>query len=275
MKGVGLGIFNHKTISVQFDPAAVAFFAATGITDPTIQAAINFRVRSFKGLDTTYNAPAYNLWDGGIFVDYPYVGGTGTTCKYNLKNPQNTDGAFRITFTGGNTFNANGYTGNGVSGSGNTHVQPDDLGQNTAGYYFYSRTAGTENKQCFTVQTGGSDEFGLYRRFSDNNAYVACNSGEQVLANADGSGFFVVSRFASNMFNTMIRGTNWASAQVSAAPTGLDIPIAAKNLSGVISSFSVTNWASFGLLSQTLSTQQMTVLTNIDVQFQTMLSRNV
>jgi hypothetical protein len=270
---MGLGLSRNTRGLSAYDPDAQAFFTATGITNPTTKAAVNFRVRSFKGLDTTYNAPAYNLW-AMIPADYPLVGGTATTNKYNLKDPQNTDGAYRITFTGSGTHTT-GYVSNGVNGSGNTHITPADLGQNTGGYYFYSRTAGSEIKQSFTVQTGGSDEFGIYRRYSDNNAYVACNSGEQTRANSDGSGFFVVSRSAANLFNIMIRGTNSTSVLASAAPAAFNITISAKNLSGVISQFSVTNFASFGVMNQTFSENQLAVLTAIDVQFQTMLSRNV
>lgn len=92
------------------DPDAVAFLAAAGITDLTITAAINALVIQLK---------TFGVWNK-IFAIYPFVGGTATTHKFNLKNPQDLDAAFRLIFSGGITHNASGLTGNGVNGSYNT-----------------------------------------------------------------------------------------------------------------------------------------------------------
>lgn len=90
---------------------ADAFLLATGITDPTITAAINTLVNDLIG---------YGIWNK-IFAIYPFVGGTATTHKFNLKDPQDTNAAFRLVFSGGITHNASGVTGNGVNGSYNTN----------------------------------------------------------------------------------------------------------------------------------------------------------
>lgn len=92
------------------DPAA-DFLAAAGITDPTITAAINTLVNDLVG---------YGIWNK-IFAIYPFVGGTATTHKFNLKDPRDLNAAFRLVFSGGITHNASGITGNGVNGSYNTN----------------------------------------------------------------------------------------------------------------------------------------------------------
>ena len=88
-----------------FDPDAQAFITAAGITDTTQKNAINTLVLDLK---------AYAIWPKFIAI-YPYVGGTATTHKFNLVDPLDDNAAFRITWNGGVTHNANGITGNGLS----------------------------------------------------------------------------------------------------------------------------------------------------------------
>jgi hypothetical protein len=92
------------------DPDAQAFLTATGITDPTISSAINTLVVDLK---------AANLWSK-FYAIYPLVGGTSTTTKYNLKDPQDTDAAYRITWNGSVTYSSSGVEGAG--GYGNTNL---------------------------------------------------------------------------------------------------------------------------------------------------------
>ena len=47
---------------------------------------------------------------------YPFVGGTATSHKFNLKDPRDLDAAFRLQFNGGWTHNSNGVTPNGTNG---------------------------------------------------------------------------------------------------------------------------------------------------------------
>ena len=88
---------------------AQAFITAAGITDPTQQSAIITLVTDLKG---------YGLWTKMKAI-YPFVGGTATTHKFNLKNPLDTDGAFRLSFSGGWTHSANGALPNGTNAFAN------------------------------------------------------------------------------------------------------------------------------------------------------------
>jgi hypothetical protein len=118
------------------DPDAQAFIDATGITG-TDATAINTLVVDLK---------ADNLWTK-MKVIYPMIGGTVDTCKYNLVNPQDTDAAYRITFTGSNTFDANGVTfGGNTSSYGDTHINLSasaDFNQNSGHLSFYNRQVPT------------------------------------------------------------------------------------------------------------------------------------
>jgi len=100
------GRFRAYTTILSTDPDANAFLTATGITDITIASAVGTLVEDLKG---------YGLWSK-IYVLYPFVGGTATTHKFNLKDPRDLDVAFRAVFNGGVTHNSAGVTGNAING---------------------------------------------------------------------------------------------------------------------------------------------------------------
>lgn len=136
-----------------YDPDSEAFFTAAGITDDTQKDAVDFLVKSFKGTELSYNPTGVNLWTDTQII-YPFVGGTATSHKWNLKNPLDTDAAFRIVFAGGLTHSANGILGNSVNGSGNTFYKPFVNGSTTEmsfSRYFRKNTSATLNSfiGCF------------------------------------------------------------------------------------------------------------------------------
>lgn len=97
---------------VSLDPDAVAFLAAAGITDATITTAIDTLVTDLK---------LYGIWTKMKAI-YPFVGGTATTHKFNLKNPADSDAAFRIVFNGGWSHTSNGIFTNGTNTYGDTKL---------------------------------------------------------------------------------------------------------------------------------------------------------
>ena len=117
------------------DPDAVAFLSAAGITDPTIESAVNTLVVDLKG---------YSIWTKMKAI-YPFVGGTASTHKWNLINPLDTDAAFRLVFNGGWTHSATGAKPNGTNAYANTYLKPStSLITNYASLHYYSRTSGSE-----------------------------------------------------------------------------------------------------------------------------------
>jgi hypothetical protein len=120
------------------DPDAQAFITAAAITDPTQQEAINNLVIGLK---------ADGLWTKMKAV-YPFVGGTATTMKWNLKNPLDTDAAFRLGFAGGGTWSNTGYKPNGTNGYAGTFIYMSaNLSATNLHTAFYSRTNVADNSQ--------------------------------------------------------------------------------------------------------------------------------
>lgn len=137
------------------DPDAQAFITAAAITDPTQISALNTLVVDMK---------AASIWTKMKAV-YPFVGGTASTHKWNLKDPRDLDEAFRLTFSGGWTHASTGALPNGSNGFADTKLSPLSVLQqnnNSIGYYNINSTAlvntynGVGNPNWFIIGTGDS-----------------------------------------------------------------------------------------------------------------------
>jgi hypothetical protein len=135
----------------KLDPDAVAFLTAAGITDATITDAINTLVKGLK---------SNNIWSK-MKALYPFVGGTATTHKFNLKDPRDLNAAFRLVFNGGWTHSANGALPNGSSGYAETFLNDNLLTVNNKSLSYYSRTNNTINTFIFEIGVIGSYRSGL------------------------------------------------------------------------------------------------------------------
>lgn len=169
-------------VTTSFDSDSEAFFTATGITDATTKNAIDALVVAAKS----------NGWWTLCNAIYPMVGGTSSTNKYNLKNPLDTDGAFRLSYSGSQTFASTGITWSGT-GYADTHLVPNSiLSLNALHFSIYARTAGS---------TPGASGIGdnpmivISKRESDGNCFYAVNEGSgAVVANGTATGFYLLSR---------------------------------------------------------------------------------
>lgn len=112
--------------AVAYDADAQAFITATGISG-TNASAINTLVLDLK---------AANIWTKMKAI-YPIIGGTATAHKFNLKNPLDTDAAFRLSFVGGWTHSSNGALPNGTNAFADTFLQPNSFySTNNLGNFF-------------------------------------------------------------------------------------------------------------------------------------------
>jgi hypothetical protein len=112
------GIIASSIASVSYDADAQLFFnaeSAAGVTLTTTEMnAVNQWVIDSK---------AANIWTKFKAI-YPIVGGTATSHKFNLKNPADTNAAFRLVFAGGLTHSSSGILGGGVNGIADTFLNP-------------------------------------------------------------------------------------------------------------------------------------------------------
>jgi len=196
-----------------FDVDAQVFITATGITNSTQQNAINQLVLDFK---------AYGLWTKMKAI-YPIVGGTAFTHKFNLKDPRDSDAAYRLSFVNV-THSSNGILGNGT-GYVDTHLNPFlNLTLNNTHLSNYCRT-NTSGNIVDMYASGVGSVYGLYQRFS-NVFWSDCyntTTNRNTIANTDSRGFFATSRTSATSLkmyknnSTLLTST---TAQVSALPNG-------------------------------------------------------
>jgi hypothetical protein len=270
MYGYGYSLYNRIPFlgTSGFDPAAQAFISAAGITDPTQQDAIDALV---IGLKTD------GLWTKMKAI-YPFVGGTATTHKFNLKDPRDLDAAFRLVFNGGWTHSSNGAQGNGTNGFANTYLAPSQMSQNSIHISYYSRS----NIQQFGMM-GASNVLTdnivyLNPRFTDGKSYVHANNstGSVFLSNTETSSaaYFLIQRTTSTNNRYFKNGALINSGTFSSAtPSNNSIYIGAANLVGQVE-YSSRQCALATIGDGLTDTEASKLYTRVQA-YQTALSRQV
>ena len=169
---------------VSFDADALAFITAASITDATQKTAVNTLVTDLK---------TASIW-AKMKALYPFVGGSASSHKWNLKDPRDLDAAFRLTFYGGVTHSATGIKGNGTNAFANT--------------FWTQSVNGTVNNQAI----------GLYNRTNNNDNGIDMgarifNTSDITLATYGGSP--LTGRINSYSNSVSIAGTPYGFYQVS------------------------------------------------------------
>ena len=192
-------LYNYLPIVSGIDPDAQAFITAAGISGSNATA-INTLVVDLK---------SYSLWDK-MNVIYPFVGGTATTNKYNLKDPQDTDAAFRIQFNGTVTHNASGSTGNGTNGWGRTYYIPSGsvtLNSEHISVYCNSNVANTTSDPVDIGSFITSTQASTIALKTGNVYGSRMNADAVTFSNSDSRGFFVSTKNGSTTLNLYENGT--------------------------------------------------------------------
>ena len=256
----------HSGITAPLDVDAQAFITAASITNSTQKSAINTLVTQLK---------TYGIWTKMKAI-YPFVGGTATTHKFNLKDPRDLDAAFRMVFAGGGTHSVTGYQLNKLNSWGDTKFVPSThwtiAGKSSFG--FYSRT---------TSSVYGKYAMGSYENpgFIQLNLSDGTNSWAQnntnwggtapLVPNTDKRGFFQSAR--DNSTTTHLYSINNNIYSASSTYTGRSpnsIYVGSANF------FNATNHVedvsvAFAYIGDDLSTTDLTNYYTIVQTFQTTL----
>lgn len=249
------------------DPDAQAFLTAAGIVDATITSAINNLVVGLKSA---------GLW-AKMKAIYPFVGGTATTHKFNLKDPRDLDVAYRITWFGGVTHDANGVQGNGTNGYANTHLKVNDLNQDSNFVGWYSRTEGDQSTVEYGARiTANQNSFFTLSRAIGGTASLRNNVSTSSLIplNTISSGFLGQGRTSnSSIFFRRRDSVNVLVSNRTFTPSSLDIFLMALNDVPALF-FSTRQFTFFCFAEDISSADSDNIKTAVDT-FQTTLSRNV
>ena len=247
------------------------FIAATGITDATIISALTTLESDLTAAGIIdYSNPSLNK----IKALHPLVGGTAGTHKYNFLDPRDLDAAFRLTFYGGWTHDANGVTGNGINSYADIHLNP--FANFTTDSYHYGVYVRLDINalECIYGNYNGSTGdnlfpryFGdLYSRLSDNDSSITTNS--------DASGYYLGVRNSSTNKNIYKNNTKTSKTSTRFGFANMNIYLGSYNYSGTLGAVSSNNIAFFHAGSVLDDTEAGNLYTAIQT-FQTALGRQV
>lgn len=253
------------------DADVQAFLVATGITDATIVNALCALVSSAKT----------NGWWTVCNAIYPFVGGTATTHKLNLKNAADTDGAFRLQFIGGWTHSVNGALPNGTNAYANTFLNPaTTLTLLNTHLSFYSRTSAIGNGQrdIAAFVLGGTPSFSIGTNTGvlvSDHYWFTTNRMSRSIPNAQG--LMLTSRTSDTVHKCYRNGSQLGATDVVSnagkAMPNINLFLGAAN-GTPISGYSNKEYA-FATIGAGVS-DSLAALMYTDIQtFQTALSRNV
>jgi hypothetical protein len=254
-----------------YDPDAQAFFTASGLTGATNLTAINQLVVDLK---------TYGIWTKMKAI-YPMIGGTAALHKWNLKDPQDLDAAFRLVFLGGWTHSSTGALPNGTNGYANTFLNANTALQQFSHHHsFYHNTdnsgiglrsmGGAQSSSSFTFRTT-IETSGATLTFRD----LGLTNTETPVTASSLKGFRASSRTANNnMFIVKADGTSTTSTTFTAtnALPSLNCYLAAHNNANTAANYASMSIA-FHSLGDGLSAAEGLSLRNAVVTFNTTLGR--
>ena len=273
-------------ITTVSDSSAIAFIAAAGITDVTQKNAINTLITDLKSA---------GIWTK-MKALYPFVGGSATTHKWNLKDPRDTNDAYRLTFSGGWTHSSTGALPNGTTGYAETYFMPTTLTLYNAHLSYYSRT--NSSKLSWTSEFSVEKEFStgvissmtLYAG-SSTWAGAWITSTDQARAYeyvGKSSDFFLGSRTSVNNIkiyrNGLITGSSSIAANLNGYLGGTQYPAYSPTI-GARKKISTTNAVSyegfsnresaFATIGDGLNDAEALSFYNAVQKFQTILGRHI
>ena len=258
-------------VPIVADADAQAFLNAAVITNQTQATAINTLVTDLK---------TANIWTKMKAI-YPFVGGTATTHKFNLKDPRDLDAAYRLVFNGGGTHSATGYAGNASNAWANTFLNAQtNLTNSNLHLSFYSRTASPLNAYSGEILVNapyGSGTSWIALRTNNKTGggsayFSAGNDAVNALASNTLSGFFIGSE-TSNVLRKLYR--NGSSIATNTTSDNNPLPSGPITLLGYSAGSNSGNESAFASIGDGLTDAEATAFYNAVQAYQTTLSRNV
>jgi hypothetical protein len=156
--------FNEPVVvtpPVTYDTDALHFLDSASISDTVARNAVNDFIKALKDS---------SLWSKFIAI-YPMVGGSATSAMYNLKDPRNSDAAFRLTFYGSPLFSQTGVLFPTNNEYADTHFSDNLFTYNNNAISYYSLTQNLVDG----YDMGCSDNVAPYNEFAIYNSGDASN----------------------------------------------------------------------------------------------------
>lgn len=259
-------------ISSQWDKSALDFISAVGLTTQSHRLAIQYLVQQLK---------IKGLWTK-MKVIYPFIGGTATTHRYNLKDPQLTTGAFAITFTGTWTHNANGIAGNGTNNLADTNFNPRThlTNSTSVSHGCYIRATASSGMLGGANNSAlGSAQHYLYITTNGTSTFTGTLDSESVsvftITPSTYAGFVCMNRTSATNIRAYHNGTKLLDTTNALTNSpNFNYYIGSRNNAGTAANYSTANIA-FYYIGDTLTDTDASNMYSIIQQYQTILTRQI
>jgi hypothetical protein len=159
-----VGVLNLNLRKIASDADAYNFLSTASVSGIPEQIAINTLVTDLK---------SYGVWDKMKAI-YPMVGGTANTHKFNLKDPRDTNDAFRLAFSGSWTHSLTGARPAGTAGTyADTYLNASTrLTNRNVHISYYARAGGAGFETTMIGTTGGEIGGAIeHNAYSSNRIY--------------------------------------------------------------------------------------------------------
>lgn len=255
------------------DADAQAFIDSTGITG-TEATAICQLVKDLKDS---------SLWSSMLAI-YPFVGGTSTSCKWNLKDPRDLDAAYRLTFTGSWSFSSTGGQPDGSTAYANTHLTPNSVfTYDNVNMSYYSRTSAASGVNQFYEMGSGNNIVGGFSVFAYRSGGASAGDfGEGVnnratFTDSDGLGYYIASSTSSTgyLFKNGVQVASKSSMSGAGVIGVYTMYVGGFNEGNVANVYYSIRECAMATIGTGLSTAQMATLNTIVESFQDALGRGV
>jgi hypothetical protein len=258
------------------DVDAQAFVTAAGITDATQVSAVNTLVTSLKSA---------NIWTK-MKALYPFVGGSATTHKFNLKDPRDLDAAYRLVFNGGWVHSSTGALPNGTTGYANTFFNPfNNLSIDNTHMSYYSRTNSARNSYDMGVTITNTNPLRSLHTClkwgTDVNTYWSIGfqnltslSSEVDLFLPSSVANFLFNKTSSTSTSLFVNNTKYTASVTNRGLPNGNFYLGARNLNGIADLFA-DRQSAFVSIGDGLTDAEATAFYNAVQAFQTSLGRQV
>jgi hypothetical protein len=216
---------------------------------------------------------------GKIKALYPIVGGTAATHKFNFVNPLDTDAAFRLTFFGGWTHDANGMLPSANGYCNSYFKQATDAAQNSASFgVYYNINNSTADNSALEGCNNSNSFFTMYPFFAVGLGGIYYITGGldayESAAYNKWNGLKMASRINATNIQILAGGNYTNFSRNSASPPNVDFYFGARNADGTTFNY-VNKRRSFQFLGSGITQSEMLSMESLIQAFNTTLGRQV